>query len=176
MSIDRALFRQVAGSFASGVTVITTGRDGHYHGMTASAFTSLSIEPTMILVCVDRESRTFPLLQETGAFNINMLGTGQEQVSRVFASKDAPEHGLRGVEFTLGTLGVPLLNDTLAYFECRTTHQFDGGDHVIFVGEVENAGFNEELEPLLYYRGKYRHFALLEAETSPGAAPRTDLA
>ena len=175
MSIDKALFRQVAGSFASGVTVITTGRDGHYHGMTASAFTSLSIDPIMILVCVDRVSRTFPLLQSTGAFNINILSTQQENYSRLFASKDAPEHGLRGIDFTIGSTGVPLLTDTLAFFECRTTQQFDGGDHVIFVGEVENAGFSEDLEPLLFYRGKYGHFEALEAETSPGAAPRTDL-
>jgi flavin reductase (DIM6/NTAB) family NADH-FMN oxidoreductase RutF len=176
MSIDKALFRLVAGSFASGVTVVTTGRDGHYHGMTASAFASLSIDPTMILVCVDRAARTFPLLQQTGAFNINILSTRQENYSRLFASKDAPEHGLSGIDFTLSASGVPLLTETLGFLECKTTQEFDGGDHVIFVGEVENAGFREDLEPLLYYRGKYRHFEALEAETSPGTAPRSDLA
>ena len=74
MSIDQALFRQIAGSFASGVTVITSGMAGAYHGMTASAFTSLSLDQLMVLVCVDRMARTLPVLESSGCFNVNILG------------------------------------------------------------------------------------------------------
>jgi flavin reductase (DIM6/NTAB) family NADH-FMN oxidoreductase RutF len=176
MAIDAALFRQVAGSFASGVTVITTGREGAYHGMTASAFSSLSLEPPLILVCIDRQAETLPILLETGAFNVNILNEDQEHLSRSFAAKDSPEaHGLANVDYEVGEMGLPLLHDTLAFFECRIAEHLDGGDHVILVGEVVNAGAREELEPLMYYRGRYRHFDNLAAQTSPGAAPRSDL-
>ena len=157
MSIDRALFRQVAGSFASGVTVITTGDDGEFHGMTASAFTSLSLEPTRVLVCVDKKAETLPALQSSGRFVVNILAADQEQLSRTFASKDSPQaHGLAGIDYELGELGVPVLNGALAYFECALAQEIDGGDHVIVIGEVENAGVGEIEDPLLYFRGRYR--------------------
>ncbi len=157
MSVDKALFRQAAGSFATGVTVITTGRDGVYHGMTASAFTSVSLEPTQILICVDRTAVTLDLLHKTGHFNVNVLAADQEQLARAFATKESPEsHGLNGVDYRMGETGLPLLNGALAYLECRTVQQFDGGDHVIFLGEVENAGVGDASDPLLYFRGRYR--------------------
>lgn len=165
MPIDKTLFRQVAGSFASGVTVVTSERDGVFHGMTASAFTSLSLEPALVLVCMDRATGTLTALQSTGCFNINILGVAQENLSRMFASKDDPgRHGLKGAEYTIGTLGMPVLKGALAYFECRVVQQYDGGDHVIVVGEVENAGFSEDADPLLYFRGRYRRLA----ESLPG--------
>jgi flavin reductase (DIM6/NTAB) family NADH-FMN oxidoreductase RutF len=157
VSIDKALFRQVAGSFASGVTVITTGSEGAFHGMTASAFTSLSIDPTLVLICVDRNAVTYGALHEAGKFNVNILAAGQEFLSRTFASKDSPHaHGLVGIDYKLGELGLPVLDGVLAFFECRVTHELDGGDHIIFVGEVDNAGVGEIEDPLLYFRGRYR--------------------
>ena len=160
MSIDPALFRQVAASFASGVTIVTTGSKGDFHGMTVSAFTSLSVDPTLVLVCIDRGAETLPFLQRTGRFNISILTTDQEQLSRQFATKGSPQsHGLTDVDYYLGKSGLPLLRDALAYFECRTTQQYDGGDHVIFTGEVEAAGLSEEGDPLAYYRGRYRQLA-----------------
>lgn len=156
MSIDKALFRQVAGCFASGVTVVTTGSEGAFHGMTVSAFTSLSLEPTQVLVCIDRGTETLPALQACGRFNVNILSAGQEEASRLFASKDTPEsHRLRPGDFSIGRLGLPLLKDALAYLECRVARQYDGGDHVIVVGEVEHAVAGEASDPLLYYRGVY---------------------
>lgn len=156
MSIDKTLFRQVAGSFATGVTVITTGSEGAYHGMTASAVASLSLEPTQILVCVERTAQTLPAIQSSGYFNVNILSEDQEDLSRLFASKDAPQfHELDGVDYSLGKDGVPLLKGTLGYFECRVVQQYDGGDHVIFIGEVEHAGLGEAERPLLYYRSRY---------------------
>ena len=157
MSIDKVLFRQVAGSFASGVTVITTGSHGSFHGMTASAFTSLSIEPTLVLVCVDKNAQTFDALHAAGRFNVNILAADQEHLSRTFASKDSPHaHGLAGIDYKLGQFGLPLLEGALAFLECRVKEEFEGGDHIIFVGEVENAGVGEVEDPLVYFRGRYR--------------------
>jgi flavin reductase (DIM6/NTAB) family NADH-FMN oxidoreductase RutF len=161
LSIDPTFFRQVVGSFASGVTVIATGREGAYHGMTASAFTSLSLDPTMVLVCVDRTAETLPFLQAAGAFSVNILTADQEEVSRQFASKSSPQaHGLEGIDFRVGKHGVPVIRGCLAYLECRTVQQYDGGDHVIFIGEVDDAGA-EDGEPLLYFRSRYRGIAPL---------------
>jgi flavin reductase (DIM6/NTAB) family NADH-FMN oxidoreductase RutF len=160
MPVDKALFRQVAGSFASGVTVITTGFDGRYHGMTASAFCSLSLDPLQIIVCVDRSAHTLPLLQESGCFNVNILGSAQEDLSRIFASKDAPQRAtFEGIDHTLTKQGVPLLTGAIATFQCRVAQQFDGGDHIIVVGEVEDASVEDGQDPLLYFRGRYRHLA-----------------
>ena len=157
MSIDKALFRQVAGSFASGVTVITTGSEGNFHGMTASAFTSLSLEPTLVLVCFDKRAETLEALQAAGRFNVNILAADQEHLSRTFASKDSPAaHGFNGIDYEIGELGLPVLVGSLAYFECLVKEEVDGGDHMIIIGEVENGGIGEIEDPLLYFRGRYR--------------------
>lgn len=160
MSIDKTLFRLIAGSFATGVTVVTTGRAGAYHGMTASSFASLSLDPSYVLVCIDRQAETLPMLQDTGAFNVNILTEEQEELSRQFAIKQSPQaHGLEGVDYSLGKTGLPVLKGCLAYFECRIAQQFDGGDHIIFVGEVLDGGLVVDAAPLAYYRGVYRRLA-----------------
>jgi flavin reductase (DIM6/NTAB) family NADH-FMN oxidoreductase RutF len=166
VSIDKALFRQVAGSFASGVTVITTGSDGDFHGMTASAFTSLSIDPTLIIVCVDKRAETYQALTAAQKFNVNILAADQEALSNTFASKDSPHaHGLVGIDYKLGELGLPVLDGALAFFECRVQQEVDGGDHIIFIGEVDNAGVGDIEAPLLYFRGRYRTIAELPVVT-----------
>jgi len=171
MSVDPTRFRQAASSFASGVTVITTGLEGSYHGMTASAFTSLSLEPTQVLVCVNRGTRTLSIIQSCGCFNVNILSAEQEDLSRIFARRDAPERdGLQGIAFSVGSLGVPLLDDCLGYFECRVGQQYDGGDHVIFVGNVENADARIA-DPLLYFQAAYRRLAPMPR---PSATPPLD--
>jgi 3-hydroxy-9,10-secoandrosta-1,3,5(10)-triene-9,17-dione monooxygenase reductase component len=160
--VDKTLFRQVAGSFASGVTIITTGKEGECRGFTASSFTSLSLEPPLVLVCVHRESNTLPVIQHTGAFAINILSQSQEHASRLFSSRIVPDsERMQQVCFHGGTSGVPILDDAIAFFECRTLREYDGGDHVIFVGHVIDAGVSNQGEPLLYYRGRYH--ALTEA-------------
>ena len=157
MPIDPMLFRQIAGSFASGVTIITSGQEGGYHGMTASAFTSLSLNPPMVLVCVDRGARTLGVIESCGCFNVNILAQDQEDVSRSFAKRSEPgEDGMRGVVYTLGKLGAPLIKGALAAFECRVALRYDGGDHVIFIGAVEDGSLEDEVEPLLYFQGRYR--------------------
>ena len=146
-------FRRVLSHFASGVTIVTTS-DGEQRptGLTASAFCSVSLDPPLILICVDHKSQSYPHLRESGRFAINILHQGHEQLSRRFASSRLDKFD--GVAFKLGTLGVPLIDEALAHLECRTVSAHVEGDHTIFVGRVEGIGVGEG-EPLLYYGGRY---------------------
>jgi flavin reductase (DIM6/NTAB) family NADH-FMN oxidoreductase RutF len=146
-------FRRVLSHFASGVTIVTTC-DGEQRptGLTASAFCSVSLDPPLILICVDHKSQSYPHLRESGRFAINILTQGHEQLSRRFASTRLDKFD--GVAFTLGTLGVPLIDAALAHLECRTVSAHVEGDHTIFVGHVEAVTVGEG-EPLLYYGGRY---------------------
>ncbi len=161
--MDKTLFRQVVGSFACGVTVITTGIEGRFHGMTASAFTSLSLDPCLVLVCIDRQALTLPALQESGRFNVNILSERQQHLSMTFSSKDKSEtHRLDGVDFHLGEYDQPLLEGVIGYLECELREQYEGGDHIIAVGEVMAAGVGEQEPPLAYFRSSYRELAELD--------------
>lgn len=156
MSVDPLEFRSIIGHLATGVTVITTAADGQLQGMTANAVASLSLDPVMVLVCVDRTTHTHGLLEKSGAFTVNILGEHQEDVSRLFAKKDAPQKGmLRGCGFRLGATGSPILEDCLAFLECRVADVLTGGDHSIFLGQVVNEGVVSDTNPLLFFRGQY---------------------
>lgn len=153
MGIGPDEFRHVLGHFASGVTVVTTwDADGRPTGLTASAFTSVSLEPPLILVCVDHKAQSYPALRASGRFAVNVLAVEHETLSRRFATTDADK--FNGVGYHPGPLGLPLLPEALAHLECRTVHAYSGGDHTIFVGEVEAAHAHDG-EPLLYFRGDY---------------------
>ena len=157
MAVDPQEFRSVMGSFATGVTVITAAAGDELQGMTANAVASLSLDPLLMLICIDRTSHTHRVLQAGGAFAVNVLGAHQEDVSRLFAKKAEPERGsLRGQPFRLGKAGAPVLEDALAYVECRIVETHSGGDHTIFIGEVVDVGVAEDVEPLLFYRAQYR--------------------
>jgi flavin reductase (DIM6/NTAB) family NADH-FMN oxidoreductase RutF len=160
MSVDSLLFRRVVGSFASGVTIIVTGREGAYHGMTANAFTSLSLNPTLVLVCIDKRAATLGRVRETGGFSVNILDAAQEHLSRAFATRGSPEsNGLIGVDFHLGESGLPVLDEAIATLECEVRQEYEGGDHAIFVAEVMHAQMADETEPLLFFRGGYHRIA-----------------
>ena len=160
MSLDPLEFRAIIGNFATGVTVITAAAGDELQGMTANAFTSLSLDPLMVLICVDRASHTHRILEGGRAFTVNILADHQEDVSRLFAKKAAPEHGtLRGQDFRIGETGAPVLKDCLAYLECRIADEFSGGDHTIFLGEVVDAAVVGEGGPLLFFRAKYHQLA-----------------
>lgn len=153
MGIGPDEFRHVLGHFASGVTVVTTwDADGRPTGLTASAFTSVSLEPPLILVCVDHKAQSYPALRASGRFAVNVLAVEHETLSRRFATTDADK--FNEVGYHPGPLGLPLLPEALAHLECRTVHAYSGGDHTIFVGEVEAAHAHDG-EPLLYFRGDY---------------------
>jgi flavin reductase (DIM6/NTAB) family NADH-FMN oxidoreductase RutF len=147
-------FRRLLGHFATGVTVVTTcDADARPTGLTVSAFASLSLEPPLVLICVDHKSQTYPALRERGHFVVNVLTAGQEEVSRRFASTRLDKFD--GIPYRLSELGLPLLETALAHIECVTVSTHVEGDHTIFVGRVEHATVAAG-EPLLYFRGQYR--------------------
>jgi flavin reductase (DIM6/NTAB) family NADH-FMN oxidoreductase RutF len=146
-------FRHVLGHFATGVTVVTTAdADGRPAGLTVSAFASVSLEPPLVLVCVDHKAQTYPTMLEGGRFAVNVLSADQAELSRRFASSDLGK--FEGVRYRRGTLDLPLLEGCLAHLECSTVNTHVNGDHTIFVGLVERA-WAATGEPLLYYRGRY---------------------
>jgi flavin reductase (DIM6/NTAB) family NADH-FMN oxidoreductase RutF len=146
-------FRRVLGHFATGVTIVTTcDADCRPTGLTASAFSSVSLDPPLVLICVDHKSQSYPALREAGRFAINFLHHEHEPISRRFASTRLDKFD--GVAFRLGALGLPLIDGALAQLECQTVSAHVEGDHTIFVGRVESANVGEG-EPLLYYRGRY---------------------
>jgi flavin reductase (DIM6/NTAB) family NADH-FMN oxidoreductase RutF len=152
--VNASQFRTALSRFASGVTVVTT-RDaaGQPHGITVSAFSSLSLSPPLVLVCIDRGAYIYDAFQASGVFVVNVLAADQEELSRLFASREPNKFA--GLGYTEGLDGAPVLNHALATIECRLRHTYEGGDHTIFVGEVEHANVREDTTPLLYYRGGY---------------------
>lgn len=157
--IDQSEFRRVIGHFATGVTIVTTCReDGSAAGLTVSAVSSLSLQPTLVLACVDRDSETHPFLERAGYFAVNVLEEGKgETLARRFAGGGAEEK-FRGVAWRSEHTGAPVLDEALAWMDCRVTAVVPGGDHTIFVGEVLAADAREGT-PLLYYRGGFGRFA-----------------
>jgi flavin reductase (DIM6/NTAB) family NADH-FMN oxidoreductase RutF len=153
MPIDPDQFRAVLGRFASGVTVLTarTG-GGQDHGMTASAFCSVSLSPPLVLACVDHSADMHGLIATGSHFGVSILEEGQEALSRRFA--ELPSGRFDGIGYTRAESGVVLLDDALAHLECRCVDRYVAGDHAILVGEVEWAGVQQG-RPLLYYRGGY---------------------
>ena len=145
------------GSFPTGVTVLTVEREpGQVHGMTANSFTSVSLDPPLILVCVDQNARLLSYLKEQGRFGVSILKDTQQQISELFAKpqQDPAEEEMLGVRFKWTDTGIPLLEDALAHIACNVVAQHMSGDHTIFVGEVESMELMVG-EPLLYYRGRY---------------------
>jgi flavin reductase len=154
MAIDKQEFRKVLGHFAAGVTVVTTrGTDGAPYGLTATAFTSVSLEPPLVLVCVDKRSESHPHFLASRVFTINFLTREQEEMSRRFATSGGDK--FVGLAARAGATGAPVLPDTLGHLDCRAVTVVDAGDHTIFVGEVD-AGAARDADPLLYFRGAYR--------------------
>ena len=153
MPVDRDTFRSVLGRFATGITVVTVrDKKGKDHGMTVSAFSSVSLTPPLVLVCIGHDATMYPVLGDIEHFGINILGHGQEALSRRFAGKDIDRFD--GLGFSRGESGVALLDDVLAWLDCRVETKHDAGDHTLIVGSVEAAGAGDG-RPLLYYRGGY---------------------
>lgn len=153
MTVDADAFRSALGRFASGVTVVTTcTADGTDHGMTASAFCSVSLDPPLILVCVEKIASMHDAITSCAHFSVNVLAHNQEQIARRFAESDG--NRFDGVGFSRGAHSMPVIDDALAVLECKRATTYDGGDHTIIVGEVETAVWRDD-KPLLYYRGGY---------------------
>jgi flavin reductase (DIM6/NTAB) family NADH-FMN oxidoreductase RutF len=158
MSFDSRAFRDIWGNFATGVTVITTDVEGFLHGMTANAVVSVSLDPLLMIVSVDKNTRCHGQLHAAKKFGVSFLGEEQEVVSSAFAKRGDPEQGtLRGMPFHTGPHGTPLLDGALAYLECKVADVLPGGDHDLFVGEALGGEIvRAESAPLLFFRGRYR--------------------
>jgi|SRR5579863_10427261 len=157
MTLNPAEFRNAMGSFATGVTIITVDLDGEVHGMTANAFASVSLDPLLVLVCVDHNTRTHAHLHAKRRFGINVLREDQRAISEYYARPDRThEHAETeaGARFDRTGHGTPMLRGALAYLECRLHSSQKAGDHTVFIAEVEDAVVRAG-EPLLFFRGKY---------------------
>lgn len=183
MAIEKDFFRQVMGRFLTGVTVVTTHNDGEPVGLTVNAFTSVSLNPPLVLICVDTSSGVLPIIRESGVFAVNMLTTEQEQLSRCFASSSEERYErFCSADYYTAVTGAPILDGALAFIDARIVAEYPGGDHLIFLAQVEAMGAagqaafadellhaqasiagheqtatDEESSPLGYYRGQYRH-------------------
>jgi flavin reductase (DIM6/NTAB) family NADH-FMN oxidoreductase RutF len=156
MTFDRNELRRVMSHFATGVTVVTThDGQGRCYGLTANAVCSVSLDPPLILVCVDKRAESHPAFELSQAFVVNILGEGQEEISQRFAVSGGEK--FVGLACRNGGTGAPILDGALAHVECRVVAAHEAGDHTIYVGEVESAETADTAEgrPLLFFRGRY---------------------
>jgi flavin reductase len=167
MTLNASEFRRAMGCFATGVTIITVDLDGEVHGevrgavhgMTANAFASVSLDPPLVLVCVDKRAITHAHLHEKKRFGINVLSESQRVISEYYANPERTHERAEteaGARFNRTTHGTPVLRGALAYLECRLHSAREAGDHTIFIAEVEDVVVKDG-DPLLFFRGKYRH-------------------
>ena len=157
MTRDQDLFRRAMASFATGVTLITVDYAGSVKGMTANAFASVSLEPLLVLVCVDHKAETHSYLHTRKRFGINILSAEQRAVSVHYANPDRESITMEpgaAAKFDRTKHGTPMLHGALAYLECRLQDTRDAGDHTIFIAEVEDLVVHPG-EPLLYFRRNY---------------------
>ena len=154
-------FRSTVGAFATGVTVVTTRGEEHAYGMTANAFSSVSLDPPLILVCVINPSEGAEHITRNGVFAVNILGVDQEPLSRYFASRDRPKgrDAFRDVPHRVAASGSPILEGAAAFMDCRLHATHEAGDHLIFIGEVLELDVQEGGTPLVFHGGGYRLLA-----------------
>jgi flavin reductase (DIM6/NTAB) family NADH-FMN oxidoreductase RutF len=156
--VDPLGYRDAISRFLTGVTVVTAHLGAQHHGMTANTFTSVSLDPVLVLICVDRSARLHDLVLAAGEWGVSVLAADQEHVSRLFAEPGRPSgEPVQSVSHHFGRLtGAMLLDDALATFECRTVAAHDGGDHTVLLGEVLSLALpRPDARPLVYYRGRY---------------------
>jgi len=153
---EASTMRTVLGHFATGVTIVTAMYEGEPVGMACNSFTSVSLDPPLVLFCAAKSSSTWPKIQAAGKWAVNVLGEDDEEVCRLFAQKDADRFA--HMTFRPGISGAPILDRTLAFVDCVTDAEHDAGDHLIVVGRVLELGYQSEGKPLLFYRGGYGRY------------------
>jgi len=158
VAIDADAFKQVLSHWVTGVTIVTARDGDRIHGMTVSAFSEVSLEPPLVLVCADKGSNTHPVIAAGRVFAVNVLASDQTELSNRFASKKTETTRFDGLAYATGETGAPLLDGVVANLDCRLVAAHDHGDHVVYVGEVVDLRFHDG-EPLLYHSGSYGVFA-----------------
>jgi flavin reductase (DIM6/NTAB) family NADH-FMN oxidoreductase RutF len=161
MSVAAADLRRLYGYFPTGVTIVTCRVGPRTHGITVNSFTSLSLDPPLVLVCIDRTTIAYQMIPEAGTFAINFLGETQRRICDYFAKRLAPDPNDEFAEIPhrLGASGAPLVDGAVATIECRLIERYPGGDHDIFVGEVIDAAIRADDLPLVFYRGRFPRLA-----------------
>jgi flavin reductase (DIM6/NTAB) family NADH-FMN oxidoreductase RutF len=152
--VDERTFRLAMSNFTSGVTIVTTTHEGVRHGMTVASFTSLSLEPPLVLVCVEKRVTTHDAIAASGHFGVSILEASQADLSIQFATRAGDR--FEGVRTSEGSLGDPLIEGALVKLQCSVTDSFPGGDHTIYVGRIEAAEISDNAEPLVYFGSAYR--------------------
>lgn len=150
--------RNVLGAFPTGVTIVTTGGEDEPYGMTANAFTSVSLDPPLVLVCVNRRAQASELIPRNQAFAVNILTADQEPLSTYFASSSRARgrEAFAEIPHRSVVTGSPVIEDAAAFLDCRLASRHEAGDHNIFVGEVVAIGLDPEAIPLVFHGGRYR--------------------
>jgi flavin reductase (DIM6/NTAB) family NADH-FMN oxidoreductase RutF len=160
MHIDSKIFRETLGRFACGVTIATTVYNGQNYGITISSFTSLSLDPPLVLFCLKKASMMFEAFSQASNFAINILSVEQEWISQQFAFSKSDKWQDVDISYTdLGNL--PIISDAIAYIECQKETLYEGGDHMIFIGRVIDLEVQNDLPPLLYYKSGYHTTSVL---------------
>ena len=150
--------RKLLGRWTTGVTIVTARVGEKIHGMTVSAFTEVSLDPPLVLVCAERSSNTNSLIADGGVFALNILARDQEALSKKFASKEEEWQRFDGVDWDTEATGAPILPNIVAALDCRVVAAHEAGDHVIYVGRVEALRLDESRKPLVYQSGSYGRF------------------
>ena len=154
MTVDPIALRKVASNFATGVTIVSTKHvGGGGCGLTVNAFASVSLEPPLVLVSVDRGALTYPCLRAAGVFAASFLSSGQRDLAIRFAERR--EDKFDGVAFSGGVTGAPILEGSIGHVECEVEQEYAGGDHALFLGRVVSAAASDEGEPLVFFRRAY---------------------
>ena len=163
MTLNPTTFKSAMSCFASGVTVITTSYQEQLHGMTASSFCSLSLEPPLVLVCVANQARSHAMISKSGVFAVNILDADQLEWGKRFAGMlPGIEDRFAGIAYKVALTDSPILPGTLSWVDCKLRHSYQGGDHTIFVGEVVAGGVREAGEPLLYFNRAWHEPAAIK--------------
>jgi flavin reductase (DIM6/NTAB) family NADH-FMN oxidoreductase RutF len=155
VSVDRAHYKSALRRWASGVTIVTTRCGERIFGMTASAFSSVSLDPPLVLVCIEKKAHTLPWIVESGVFAVNVLADDQHELANRFATEGNESVRFDGLSCRSGPTGSPWLQGTVAVLDCRVASAHEAGDHWIYVGEVEAAEVAAGREPLLYCDARY---------------------
>ena len=163
MDVSQVDFRKVMGRFATGVTIVTTCDGDRRLGITVNAFSSVSLDPPLVLVCIEKTSYLHQVMLRNGFFAVNLLSEDQQELSQCFAGRSEARRNFCNALSHTAVTGAPVLDHSLGWLDCRIVNAYPGGDHSIIVGQVEALGGGEG-HPLLYHRGKYPHVA----DTSEG--------
>ena len=156
MLVNKEVFRKAMSKFATGITLVTTlDHEGKAHGMTANSFTSVSLEPPLVLVCIAHNTNTYSYVEERGAFGINVLSGQHEHLATNFSKHPSDRRGDVDANYHLSASGVPVCQGALAFFGCRVVDSYRYGDHTIYIGQVEELETGPSQAPLVFFESKY---------------------